>query len=122
LVIAGMGGRLAGGVHELAAPHVVCAEHGDLTDVAHVTATSVAAVSDVSEMGAAPAEDMPGGHEHCPFAVVLEQTAPTPKLDRFVVLTIAPARPALLPAVSQLPAVQAPLLLAAPKTSPPVRG
>src|SRR5438094_9571389 len=67
-------GQLAAGAHS-GVPHVRCNEHGELS---HITIAAAHAV-------AAPARSMPaagsqershaGGHEHCPIAAVIDQSA-----------------------------------------------
>jgi hypothetical protein len=122
-VVIAMGGRVVAEVHELGAPHVRCAEHGELTHVeTDPTARPTAVALDEHALDEGRSAGEPAGHEHCPFAVVLEQTAPTPRLDRFLIGNAPPPLPAARPADAVTPVTQAPLLLAAPKTSPPLRG
>ncbi|MES1205597.1 MAG: hypothetical protein ABUS79_06630 [Pseudomonadota bacterium] len=116
--------QLAGSAPELGVAHIRCAEHGELT---HAPAPGNAAVaasrfagslmdSRAAFRGSSPAS---GGHEHCPFAAVLDQPAPTLSLTANLDgATLSPPLQATGWRRASLPSRRL-VLDSAPKTSPP---
>src|SRR5438874_10008088 len=112
-------GQLAATAHS-SLPHVRCADHGELSHIA-IDASDEAPIAPADHPTARPQERRHiGGHEHCPLAAVIDQSARPSRSAPPVMAIIEPARPAR-PVRRDVIATDpvGALLRAAPKTSPP---
>jgi hypothetical protein len=101
--------------HEATTVHVVCAEHGELVDVPAPGCAS----NESDELGAdldaqAPEEH---GHDHCPFVTLGQPSEPAPVARAAGVRLVEVA--GVCPPGGQTRRVSVPILLQAPKQSPP---
>jgi hypothetical protein len=103
--------------HELTVRHVVCAEHGELTDVPTSQELSVAPIRHVSSIEGQPKAALEG-HEHCTSSVIVRGRTHLSVVRSFVRFTPAPSVVRDLGAPLTFPG-RAFVLASAPKTSPP---
>lgn len=101
--------------HEATTVHEVCAEHGELVDVSGLEGAPGEGAGEEPLWG--EPEEHEGEHEHCPFVTLGQPSSPAPavrdagaRLDEAV---------AALPQWSRARRVSVPILLQAPKQSPP---
>ena len=103
--------------HQAETTHVVC-EHGEVVHVGS-TAGEVASAGELAGARAVPGRGGDAGHEHCHLAVPCSQRqlagADIPREDE-------PAATVAVFPRERLDARRSLLLLAAPKTSPPIAG
>ena len=103
--------------HELTVRHVMCAEHGELTDVPTAQGLSVAPIRSFSSVEGQPTEALEG-HEHCTSSIIVRGRAHLSVVRSFVRFT--PPRSVVRDLGAPLTSPgRAFVLASAPKTSPP---
>jgi hypothetical protein len=105
--------------HEMTVRHFRCAEHGELTHVASLSAAEPAgpAAPTTAELRA-PEREVAGAHEHCGVAFTVEGSSCTPSAGDAIGRVAAP--PPLRPTSALvIPVGRVGVLASAPKTSPP---
>src|SRR5438128_2302363 len=92
LYVLAWSGQLAAGAHS-GVPHIRCAEHGELS---HIAIARAEAGPLPLERAAASAQDdsHAGGHEHCPIAAVVDQSARPARSSPSAVTTLEQSQPA----------------------------
>jgi hypothetical protein len=103
--------------HELTVRHVVCAEHGELTDVPTSQGLSAAPIRSFGSIEGRPTEAVEG-HEHCTSSFIVRGRAHLAVVRSFVRFTPPPSVVRDLGAPLTSPG-RAFVLASAPKTSPP---
>jgi hypothetical protein len=103
--------------HELTVRHVVCAEHGELTDVPTAQGLIVAPIQKLSSIEGQPTKALEG-HEHCTSSIIVRGRTRLSVVRSFVRFTPPPSvvRDLSAPLISPGRAF---VLASAPKTSPP---
>ncbi len=119
VMAAAMAAQLLSISHEMTVRHFRCAEHGELTHVAALTAPAAELpaprANDAFRAGDAEAAD---AHEHCGVTFTVEGSSCTPSMGS--VTSAAPPAAAPRPAPSAVSWHERSFVLAsAPKTSPP---
>jgi hypothetical protein len=110
-------GPIASSRHELTVRHVICAEHGELTDVPTSRALGLTPSRAFSSVEGQPTEAI-DGHEHCVSGFIVRPRARLAVVGSFVRFTppAAVVRDVGAPPTSPGRAF---VLASAPKTSPP---
>jgi hypothetical protein len=103
--------------HELTVRHVVCAEHGELTDIPTSQGTGVSPNRSFSSVERQPTDALEG-HEHCTSGFIVRGRAHLSVVRSFVRFTPPPSVVRDVGAPLTAPG-RAFVLASAPKTSPP---
>lgn len=110
-------GQIAAGTHA-SQPHVRCAEHGEFSHLAIPTADGVyTGTQDRVVRGSDP---IASAHEHCPMAVLIDQATWPSRIASPPIALIQGDSTQVAARSSPRSVPTERLLLAAPKTSPPV--
>jgi hypothetical protein len=110
-------GPIASSRHELTVRHVICAEHGELTDVPTARGFGVIATRSSSSVEGQPTAVLEG-HEHCASGFIVRGRTQPSVVRSFVRFTPPPSVVRDLDAPATSPG-RAFVLASAPKTSPP---
>jgi hypothetical protein len=110
-------GPIASSRHELTVRHVICAEHGELTDAPTSRGFGVTPTRSFSSVEGQPTEASEG-HEHCTSGVIVRGRAHLSVVKSFVRFTPPPSVVRDVGAPLTLPG-RVLVLASAPKTSPP---
>jgi hypothetical protein len=125
LVVLCLLGEASSWLHLVIVRHVVCADHGQLVDVAAGTehALELTTPREPREGDGVERSDAFGvaahGDHHCEFLATLRTRVPVPSAGVEPIPRVSEPLPAPAPALSA--GSSFPLLLLAPKASPPVR-
>jgi hypothetical protein len=120
VMAAAMAAQLLAISHEMTVRHFRCAEHGELTHVAAMTAAPAEpAARRTNDAFRARDTEATDAHEHCGVTFTVEGSSCTPSSIGSAISVVPPA-PALRPAPSAVSWRERAFVLAsAPKTSPP---
>jgi hypothetical protein len=116
IAIVGLG-PIASSRHELTVRHVVCAEHGELTDVPTSRGLDVTPTRSLSSVEGQPTEALEG-HEHCASGLIVRERAHLSVVSSFVRFSPPPSVVRDAGAPLTFPG-RVFVLASAPKTSPP---
>ncbi|MCI0349767.1 MAG: hypothetical protein L0Z53_10105 [Acidobacteriales bacterium] len=117
LVVTLVGSQFAAQIHALTTKHQICSTHGDLIDSQQPRAAGLE--SSPAENTVSPAQPDRANHDH--HCLLVRSTGKSASTRTVYVRSTGDAT-ALLPSRGQAPRpeLQIPILLTAPKTSPPV--
>jgi hypothetical protein len=122
LYVAAWAAGLMAGAHEVGVPHVRCVQHGELSHLVQRAIVATKAASAVCADDQRTLDTRNGavsdGHEHCPLAAVIDQSArQAPESPTGTIVAPEALAPPTRAQAAATPAGR--LLRAAPKTSPP---
>lgn len=103
--------------HEATTVHEVCAEHGELVDVAGADRASSTEHTGEPVLRQADSRDHEAGHEHCPFVALGQPSSSAPEARATGVRMLE--QPAFLALPGAERWLSVPILSQAPKHSPP---
>ncbi|HVR61808.1 MAG TPA: hypothetical protein VMU50_07895 [Polyangia bacterium] len=124
VLLAVMGAQLQSAWHEMTVRHVICADHGEMTDVP-VGRAGIEAREEANALpspsGSAGAQDSSPAddHEHCALALIIRGGTAAPARTAIVRDLPPPTVPAPRAPVSVIRPGRTVVLASAPKTSPP---